>query len=414
MTDKEQAAFELGEVAQGNNVVDEIKIDDSNPVETGAETIKATKEDRVVKSEKPTEKPKGKGMPKKLLFGAIGGTVALSAILIGGIVYFTQTPDDAKREALRQQQLAAMQASQSQEQAVALQNQQSEQLAQQEAAAKQAMAQQDAQNVDGEQSQQNNAQTDAMQDVNSESQSATQPSKGGNGQIGSEIGGEFVFDSDGNIAGATEKEASKTKERLSTEQILANKDIRTYTEDELKSAWTIVDVELTNITATQNALSNRMRELGIEPPYSQLEARQAIHDKALIEEITMRLSDKMNQNMLSLNKKMDDLNQSQIVLSRDIANSLSDVMHRIDIEDINNQKQQKGLDELSKANSAVLNKYQIKQMASGRVWIIDPNTQKANSYTVNDNIGDGIVIEDIDLSNYKVITNKGEIKYNFK
>jgi len=117
---------------------------------------------------------------------------------------------------------------------------------------------------------------------------------------------------------------------------------------------------------------------------------------------------------LSLNKKMDDLNKSQIVLSRDIANSLSDVMHRIDIEDINNQKQQKGLDELTKANSAVLNKYQIKQMASGRVWIIDPNTQKANSYTINDNIGDGIVIEDIDLSNYKVITNKGEIKYNFK
>lgn len=410
MTDKEQAAFELGEVAQGNNVVDEIKIDDSNPVETGAETIKATKEDRVVKSEKQTEKPKGKGMPKKLLFGAIGGTVALSAILIGGIVYFTQTPDDAQREALRQQQLAAMQASQSQEQAQS----QSEQLAQQEEAAKQAMAQQNAQNVDGEQSQQNNAQTDATQDVNSESQSAAQPSKGGNGQIGSEIGGEFVFDSDGNIAGATEKEASKTKERLSTEQILANKDIRTYTEDELKSAWTIVDVELTNITATQNALSNRMRELGIEPPYSQMEARQAIHDKALIEEITMRLSDKMNQNMLSLNKKMDDLNKSQIVLSRDIANSLSDVMHRIDIEDINNQKQQKGLDELSKANSAVLNKYQIKQMASGRVWIIDPNTQKANSYTINDNIGDGIVIEDIDLSNYKVITNKGEIKYNFK
>ena len=276
------------------------------------------------------------------------------------------------------------------------------------------MAQQNAQNVDGEQSQQNNAQTDATQDVNSESQSAAQPSKGGNGQIGSEIGGEFVFDSDGNIAGATEKEASKTKERLSTEQILANKDIRTYTEDELKSAWTIVDVELTNITATQNALSNRMRELGIDPPYSQMEARQAIHDKALIEEITMRLSDKMNQNMLSLNKKMDDLNKSQIVLSRDIANSLSDVMHRIDIEDINNQKQQKGLDELTKANSAVLNKYQIKQMASGRVWIIDPNTQKANSYTINDNIGDGIVIEDIDLSNYKVITNKGEIKYNFK
>lgn len=410
MTDKEQATFELGKVAQGNNVVDEIKIDDSNPVETGAETIKATKEDRVVKSEKPTEKPKGKGMPKKLLFGAIGGTVALSAILIGGIVYFTQTPDDAQREALRQQQLAAMQASQSQEQT---QNQ-SEQLAQQEEAAKQAMAQQNAQNVDGEQSQQNNAQADATQDVNSESQSAAQPSKGGNGQIGSEIGGEFVFDSDGNIAGATEKEASKTKERLSTEQILANKDIRTYTEDELKSAWTIVDVELTNITATQNALSNRMRELGIEPPYSQLEARQAIHDKALIEEITMRLSDKMNQNMLSLNKKMDDLNKSQIVLSRDIANSLSDVMHRIDIEDINNQKQQKGLDELTKANSAVLNKYQIKQMASGRVWIIDPNTQKANSYTINDNIGDGIVIEDIDLSNYKVITNKGEIKYNFK
>lgn len=410
MTDKEQAAFELGEVAQGNNVVDEIKIDDSNPVETGAETIKATKEDRVVKSEKPTEKPKGKGMPKKLLFGAIGGTVALSAILIGGIVYFTQTPDDAQREALRQQQLAAMQASQSQEQT---QNQ-SEQLAQQEETAKQAMAQQNAQNVDGEQSQQNNAQADATQDVNSESQSAAQPSKGGNGQIGSEIGGEFVFDSDGNIAGATEKEASKTKERLSTEQILANKDIRTYTEDELKSAWTIVDVELTNITATQNALSNRMRELGIEPPYSQMEARQAIHDKALIEEITMRLSDKMNQNMLSLNKKMDDLNKSQIVLSRDIANSLSDVMHRIDIEDINNQKQQKGLDELTKANSAVLNKYQIKQMASGRVWIIDPNTQKANSYTINDNIGDGIVIEDIDLSNYKVITNKGEIKYNFK
>ena len=349
-------------------------------------------------------------MPKKLLFGAIGGTVALLAILIGGIVYFTQTPDDAQREALRQQQLAAMQASQSQEQT---QNQ-SEQLAQQEEAAKQAMAQQNAQNVDGEQSQQNNAQTDATQDVNSESQSAAQPSKGGNGQIGSEIGGEFVFDSDGNIAGATEKEASKTKERLSTEQILANKDIRTYTEDELKSAWTIVDVELTNITATQNALSNRMRELGIEPPYSQLEARQAIHDKALIEEITMRLSDRMNQNMLSLNKKMDDLNKSQIVLSRDIANSLSDVMHRIDIEDINNQKQQKGLDELTKANSAVLNKYQIKQMASGRVWIIDPNTQKANSYTINDNIGDGIVIEDIDLSNYKVITNKGEIKYNFK
>lgn len=410
MTDKEQAAFELGKVAQGNNVVDEIKIDDSNPVETGAETIKATKEDRVVKSEKPTEKPKGKGMPKKLLFGAIGSTVALSAILIGGIVYFTQTPDDAQREALRQQQLAAMQASQSQEQT---QNQ-SEQLAQQEEAAKQAMAQQNAQNVDGEQSQQNNAQTDATQDVNSESQFAAQPSKGGNGQIGSEIGGEFVFDSDGNIAGATEKEASKTKERLSTEQILANKDIRTYTEDELKSAWTIVDVELTNITATQNALSNRMRELGIDPPYSQMEARQAIHDKALIEEITMRLSDKMNQNMLSLNKKMDDLNKSQIVLSRDIANSLSDVMHRIDIEDINNQKQQKGLDELTKANSAVLNKYQIKQMASGRVWIIDPNTQKANSYTINDNIGDGIVIEDIDLSNYKVITNKGEIKYNFK
>ena len=410
MTDKEQAAFELGEVAQGNNVVDEIKIDDSNPVETGAETIKATKEDRVVKSEKPTEKPKGKGMPKKLLFGAIGGTVALSAILIGGIVYFTQTPDDAQREALRQQQLAAMQASQSQEQTQS----QSEQLAQQEEVAKQAMAQQNAQNVDGEQSQQNNAQADATQDVNSESQSAAQPSKGGNGQIGSEIGGEFVFDSDGNIAGATEKEASKTKERLSTEQILANKDIRTYTEDELKSAWTIVDVELTNITATQNALSNRMRELGIEPPYSQMEARQAIHDKALIEEITMRLSDKMNQNMLSLNKKMDDLNKSQIVLSRDIANSLSDVMHRIDIEDINNQKQQKGLDELTKANSAVLNKYQIKQMASGRVWIIDPNTQKANSYTINDNIGDGIVIEDIDLSNYKVITNKGEIKYNFK
>ena len=410
MTDKEQAAFELGEVDKGNNVVDEIKIDDSNPVETGAETIKATKEDRVVKSEKPTEKPKGKGMPKKLLFGAIGGTVALSAILIGGIVYFTQTPDDAQREALRQQQLAAMQASQSQEQTQS----QSEQLAQQEEAAKQAMAQQNAQNVDGEQSQQNNAQADATQDVNSESQSAAQPSKGGNGQIGSEIGGEFVFDSDGNIAGATEKEASKTKERLSTEQILANKDIRTYTEDELKSAWTIVDVELTNITATQNALSNRMRELGIEPPYSQMEARQAIHDKALIEEITMRLSDKMNQNMLSLNKKMDDLNKSQIVLSRDIANSLSDVMHRIDIEDINNQKQQKGLDELTKANSAVLNKYQIKQMASGRVWIIDPNTQKANSYTVNDNIGDDIVIEDIDLSNYKVITNKGEIKYNFK
>jgi len=410
MTDKEQAAFELGEVDKGNNVVDEIKIDDSNPVETGAETIKATKEDRVVKSEKPTEKPKGKGMPKKLLFGAIGGTVALSAILIGGIVYFTQTPDDAQREALRQQQLAAMQASQSQEQTQS----QSEQLAQQEEAAKQAMAQQNAQNVDGEQSQQNNAQADATQDVNSESQSAAQPSKGGNGQIGSEIGGEFVFDSDGNIAGATEKEASKTKERLSTEQILANKDIRTYTEDELKSAWTIVDVELTNITATQNALSNRMRELGIEPPYSQMEARQAIHDKALIEEITMRLSDKMNQNMLSLNKKMDDLNKSQIVLSRDIANSLSDVMHRIDIEDINNQKQQKGLDELTKANSAVLNKYQIKQMASGRVWIIDPNTQKANSYTINDNIGDGIVIEDIDLSNYKVITNKGEIKYNFK
>ena len=410
MTDKEQAAFELGKVAQGNNVVDEIKIDDSNPVETGAETIKATKEDRVVKSEKPTEKPKGKGMPKKLLFGAIGGTVALSAILIGGIVYFTQTPDDAQREALRQQQLAAMQASQSQEQTQS----QSEQLAQQEEAAKQAMAQQNAQNVDGEQSQQNNAQADATQDVNSESQSAAQPSKGGNGQIGSEIGGEFVFDSDGNIAGATEKEASKTKERLSTEQILANKDIRTYTEDELKSAWTIVDVELTNITATQNALSNRMRELGIEPPYSQMEARQAIHDKALIEEITMRLSDKMNQNMLSLNKKMDDLNKSQIVLSRDIANSLSDVMHRIDIEDINNQKQQKGLDELTKANSAVLNKYQIKQMASGRVWIIDPNTQKANSYTINDNIGDGIVIEDIELSNYKVITKKGEIKYNFK
>lgn len=408
MTDKEQAAF--GELAQSNNVVDEIKIDDSNPVVTDAETIKATKEDRVVKSEKPTEKPKGKGMPKKLLFGAIGGTVALSAILIGGIVYFTQTPDDAQREALRQQQLAAMQVSQSQEQAQS----QSEQLAQQEDAAKQAMAQQNAQNFDGEQSQQNNAQTDATQDVNSENQSAAQPSKGGNGQIGSEIGGEFVFDSDGNIAGATEKEATKTKERLSTEQILANKDIRTYTEDELKSAWTIVDVELTNITATQNALSNRMRELGIEPPYSQMEARQAIHDKALIEEITMRLSDKMNQNMLSLNKKMDDLNKSQIVLSRDIANSLSDVMHRIDIEDINNQKQQKGLDELSKANSALLNKYQIKQMASGRVWIVDPNTQKTNSYTVNDNIGDGIIIEDIDLSNYKVITNKGEIKYNFK
>lgn len=408
MTDKEQAAF--GELAQSNNVVDEIKIDDSNPVVTDAETIKATKEDRVVKSEKPTEKPKGKGMPKKLLFGAIGGTVALSAILIGGIVYFTQTPDDAQREALRQQQLAAMQVSQSQEQAQS----QSEQLAQQEDAAKQAMAQQNAQNVDGEQSQQNNAQTDATQDVNSENQSAAQSSKGGNGQIGSEIGGEFVFDSDGNIAGATEKEATKTKERLSTEQILANKDIRTYTEDELKSAWTIVDVELTNITATQNALSNRMRELGIEPPYSQMEARQAIHDKALIEEITMRLSDKMNQNMLSLNKKMDDLNKSQIVLSRDIANSLSDVMHRIDIEDINNQKQQKGLDELSKANSALLNKYQIKQMASGRVWIVDPNTQKTNSYTVNDNIGDGIIIEDIDLSNYKVITNKGEIKYNFK
>ena len=339
------------------------------------------KEERITKNEKQIEKPKGNGgIPKKILFGAIGGVVVLSAIMIGCIAYFTRSPNIQNDDLVEMQEQAQIQ-------------EQDQQSDQQDPTAKQL----DNQNLN------------ADANTNIENQSVTSDD-----QVGAEIGGKFVFDSDGNIAGATKKEADKKKDHLSAEEILANKDIQTYTEDELKSAWTIVDVELTNITATQTALSNRMKELGIEPPYSQLEARQAIHDKALIEEITTRLSEKMNQNMLSLNKKMDDLNKSQIVLSRDVANSLADVMRRIDVEELNNQKDKKGLEELSKANAALLDKYQIKNMASGRVWIIDPKTNKSNSYTINDNIGDDIVINEIDLSNYKIITNKGEIKYNLK
>ena len=157
-----------------------------------------------------------------------------------------------------------------------------------------------------------------------------------------------------------------------------------------------------------------MNELGIEPPITQLEARQAIHDKALVDSVVAQLSEKLNQNMVALNKKMDDLNQSQITLSRDVSNSISNVMQRINIEDINAKRQKDSLNELTKANTGLLAKYQIKQMASGRVWIIDPTTHKATSYTTGDDIGDGIVIQSIDLSNYKITTNKGEIKYNFK
>lgn len=375
MMEKEEAAFD--NLTQNNDTINNIKIDDSKTVET----IKAEKEERITKNEKQIEKPKGNGgIPKKILFGAIGGVVVLSAIMIGCIAYFTRSPNIQNDDLVEMQEQAQIQ-------------EQDQQSDQQDPTARQL----DNQNLN------------ADANTNIENQSVTSDD-----QVGAEIGGKFVFDSDGNIAGATKKEADKKKDHLSAEEILANKDIQTYTEDELKSAWTIVDVELTNITATQAALSNRMKELGIEPPYSQLEARQAIHDKALIEEITTRLSEKMNQNMLSLNKKMDDLNKSQIVLSRDVANSLADVMRRIDVEELNNQKDKKGLEELSKANAALLDKYQIKNMASGRVWIIDPKTNKSNSYTINDNIGDDIVINEIDLSNYKIITNKGEIKYNFK
>ena len=97
-----------------------------------------------------------------------------------------------------------------------------------------------------------------------------------------------------------------------------------------------------------------------------------------------------------------------------MANTLADVMRRISIEDIGVQKQKRNIDELTQANASLLGKYQIKQMASGRVWIQSENSQKPISYTVNDNIGDNIIIESIDLNEYKIVTNKGEIKYNFK
>lgn len=392
MTKENQSEEHLFDGVKNNSnndvVINDVVINDE--VEKSSE-MKPSQDDRLTKT---TKKPNSK---KTLIVSIVGASVVLVAALIGFAVYLTQTPNNAQREALRQQQLAAMQMQQQadQNQNVQSQNEDAQNLNQN--------AEKDEQQE--EKNEQNNEQNE--QKEQNQEQNLT------NGSVGSEISGSFVFDSDGNIASANEKQDSQ-KESLSTEQILANKDINVYTEDELKSAWTIVDVELTNITATQNALSNRMRELGIDPPYSQAEARQAIHDKALIEEITTKLSDKITQNMIALNKKMDDLNQSQIILARDMANTLADVMRRISIEDIGVQKQKRNIDELTQANASLLGKYQIKQMASGRVWIQSENSQKPVSYTVNDNIGDNIIIESIDLNEYKIVTNKGEIKYNFK
>lgn len=379
----EQAKFDMATSEKEEQEI--VTFDDSSTNNSTEETqkveVKADKNDRVGKVPTP-EKPKSKGK-NKLLLPIIGGTVG-TLVVFGGIFAFLMSMDndDAQR---RQQQLEAMQA---QEQQVIAQQQQA--------------IQQDAAEQPKPVEQQQNA-------TSQQPESVTQA-----GQVGAEMNNSLVFDADGNVTGTSDNNTEKRRTRLTTEELLASKDLNEYTEDELNSAYQIVDIELTNITKTQQRLISRMKELGIEPPISQLEARQAIHDKALLEEITTRLSEKMNLNMMALNKKMDDLNQSQIILGRDVANSLANVMHKISIEDLNAKKHKKDLDELTKANDALLGKYTIKQMASGRVWIIDPVSNKAMSYTIGDNIGDGIVIENIDLSNYKITTNKGEIKYNFK
>lgn len=394
----EQAKFDMATSEKEEQEI--VTFDDSSTNNSTEETqkveVKADKNDRVGKVPTP-EKPKSKGK-NKLLLPIIGGTVG-TLVVFGGIFAFLMSMDndDAQR---RQQQLEAMQAQE--QQVIAQQQQMQPAVTPPQTVEQQQAIQQEAAEQPKPVEQQQNA-------TSQQPESVTQA-----GQVGAEMNNSLVFDADGNVTGTSDNNTEKRRTRLTTEELLASKDLNEYTEDELNSAYQIVDIELTNITKTQQRLISRMKELGIEPPISQLEARQAIHDKALLEEITARLSEKMNLNMMALNKKMDDLNQSQIILGRDVANSLANVMHKISIEDLNAKKHKKDLDELTKANDALLGKYTIKQMASGRVWIIDPVSNKAMSYTIGDNIGDGIVIENIDLSNYKITTNKGEIKYNFK
>lgn len=206
---------------------------------------------------------------------------------------------------------------------------------------------------------------------------------------------------------ALDEETPKPK-ILSIEEQLMQKPLNQLSNEELVMAYQIVDQQLTKDTDTHFAIINRMKDVGIKAPVSQLEVRQLQREKRLIEENTRMIVNKFATDLQLLAQRMEELNTEQVNLSRNVTAAVSNVMQRIDVEDIKARQNKAQQIELTKANQGTLKRFKITQMLGGRVWIsIDNKLPK--TYVVGDSLTNDTVITGIDLDKKSVITNKGTI-----
>ena len=217
---KEQANFDL----PTNHQVDDnqkMQIDDTETVENKVEN-KSTKAEQPIVPPKPAKKSIS---PMKILIGGI----ALTVVAMGITVFVALSgDDDAQRQAMQRMQQQ-------------MQMQQQEQVQQQTAEVK-TPAETMPSAVET-----NNTNPPANEvSTNEVAAKQIEPTNGVGGEIAQ--GNTLVFDSKGEIASFKGEiasfESTEGKEKrgkLSKEEILANKDLKTYTEDELYSAHQMVD-----------------------------------------------------------------------------------------------------------------------------------------------------------------------------
>lgn len=343
-------------------------------------------------------KTKKKSNPLVMIGSVVGG---VSLLIIGGLYFFAQANKPATAEV--DNQTPSIEA--------VIQQKQQEQLSREQRAEEQhqqMLAEQNAQTANNNASsqpidkavqnvvnrpfyEQNNSNAQTEQDINL-----------GNSQT-------MTFSAEGDIydpnAGNKKEEKPKT-----VQEIIASKQLNELTNEQLVAAFQILDRTRLETEDSILAVKERMAEKGVSPPSSTIEQRQNLRDM----QIAKQVSDKYNQEVIGVLKQLNEnvqlLNRNQIMMKQDFEKAIIDISTKIELDKISAEKDKLRYNELSAANKNLLNQYTIDTIMNNRVWLKQKGVANRVSYTIGDNIGNGIVIERIDSNTRTVHTTKGNIK----
>lgn len=343
-------------------------------------------------------KVKKKSNPLVMIGSVVGG---VSLLIVGGLYFFAQANNPATADV--DNQTPSIES--------VIQQKQQEQLSREQRAEEQhqqMIAEQNAQNTNSNESshpidkavqnvvnrpfyEQNNNSAQTEQDINlGSSQTMTFSAEGD------------IYDPN---AGNKKEEKPKT-----VQEIIASKQLNELTNEQLVAAFQILDRTRLETEDSILAVKERMAEKGVSPPSSTIEQRQNLRDM----QIAKQVSDKYNQEVIGVLKQLNEnvqlLNRNQIMMKQDFEKAIIDISTKIELDKISAEKDKLRYKELSAANKNLLNQYTIDTIMNNRVWLKQKGVANRVSYTIGDNIGNGIVIERIDSNTRTVHTTKGNIK----